>query len=354
MRFLSPLSFSGSSRTSSSSSDESESESSSESPSEESSSESSSFAAGFFADAAGFSSESSESSESSSSSELSSSSDSSSSLDSSPTSAPPLKGLAADAGFLPMKGLPASSSSSESSSSSSDSDSDSDSDSEDSSFFAAGFFAEAAGFFADAAGFSSESSESSESSSSSELSSSSEGSDASSSSAAAAAAASFWVLTFTSLGSSPSDSESESSSESSSERDASSSSSSLKRSMSSSKSSSMRPVRHTEVDPLWRTVTVSPALNVSPDPSVNWSAVPIVREPIASSGESWVLTKTVTRSRSLGFRPSATWVITMESPSSAANFFACDDERSGTGRRRSAGGSVRERRCGARPAHRQG
>ena len=221
-----------------------------------------------------------------------------------------------------MKGLPASSSSSESSSSSSDSDSDSDS--EDSSFFAAGFFAEAAGF-------SSESSESSESSSSSELSSSSEGSDASSSSAAAAAAASFWVLTFTSLGSSPSDSESESS-ESSSERDASSSSSSLKRSMSSSKSSSMRPVRHTEVDPLWRTVTVSPALNVSPDPSVNWSAVPIVREPIASSGESWVLTKTVTRSRSLGFRPSATWVITMESPSSAANFFACDDERSGTGR----------------------
>ena len=123
--------------------------------------------------------------------------------------------------------------------------------------------------------------------------------------------------------------------------------------MSSSKSSSMRPVRHTEVDPLWRTVTVSPALNVSPDPSVNWSAVPIVREPIASSGESWVLTKTVTRSRSLGFRPSATWVITMESPSSAANFFACDDERSGTGRRRSAGGSVRERRCGARPGHRR-
>ena len=86
----------------------------------------------------------------------------------------------------------------------------------------------------------------------------------------------------------------------------------------------MRPVRNTEVEPLWRTVTVSPALNERPVPKVNWSHVPMVSEPMASSGESWVLMKTVTRSPALGFKPSAAWHSTMESPSSAANFFACD------------------------------
>ena len=37
---------------------------------------------------------------------------------------------------------------------------------------------------------------------------------------------------------------------------------------------------------MWRTVTVSPALNERPVPRVNWSHVPMVSEPMASSGES--------------------------------------------------------------------
>ena len=78
---------------------------------------------------------------------------------------------------------------------------------------------------------------------------------------------------------------------------------------------------------MWRTVTVSPLLKVRPVPRLNWSQEPMVREPMASSGESSVLMKTVTRSPFLGFRPRAAWQSTMESPSSAANFFDCAHRR---------------------------
>ena len=91
----------------------------------------------------------------------------------------------------------------------------------------------------------------------------------------------------------------------------------------------MRPVRHTAAEPLCRTETVSPEEKVRPVPSENWSHVPMVSEPMASSGLSPDCRNTVTRSPALGFRPSAAWHSTMESPSSAANFFVCWRRRRG-------------------------